>query len=232
MERLQKALEFPACKKQARIMESDGEAERIISLNLDDLIHAYPRFWAHLTLEIDGKKPTTDDILDLAVPDQRFLAIEIWRLGYGDILTLCSRCDKCGLPLDFNVPLDKLPLLPLPSDCSPPDPTWSVKLPRDGATVVMGYMNGRQELEESEAGTLDLNRIDFKSIRSFGGKNDFSYETIKSLVGRDHKAIRQAAKQHQCGYDTNIKAKCTHCQKAQVVDLMSDPTFVFPGLVF
>lgn len=228
MEKLTRVITLPVSHYQATIREGDGYAEKILFAQEDNIHLAYPDFWALLTEELNGKKPDRDAILSLVIPDQRALAIEIFKLSYGSTLKLTAKCSKCGLPANYKVDLNKLPIVPLPEGLLPPDPTIKIKLPRDKRTVTIGYITGHQEIEEADSPNFDPNRNDFKWVRSIEGKDKISYEDIVSLPLMDHKAIREVMSEMTCGYDTSVTFK-HGCGKMMTQNILSDPSFLMPG---
>lgn len=227
----QKTIILPVSGMEAVIREGTGLAERILFSRKEKIHQALPDYWAHLTVSLGGTKPTRDDILDLLVPDQHALAIEIFRLNYGDVVALQSTCQACGKPSGYEVELDKLECIPLPADSGPPDPTFTVILARTGRRVTFGYLRGRDELEESDTEGIDLNRSDHRAIRSMDGKERVSYEDVVALPLADHRALRRARREKRCGYDTLIEFRCPKCGAAAQQELLLDPSFLLPGLV-
>lgn len=232
MKKLEKDITLPVSGYQARIQEGDGHAERILYSSTDGvaLIEALPDYWAYLTVELNGNKPDRGNILALTVPDQHYLAIEIWKLSYGDDLELSGNCPNCGAGLDAVVDLSKLELIPLPKDAEQPNPTWEIKLPRTGKKAVIGYVTGEQEMEDVHNEDFDPNRLSFKIVKTLSGK-EASYEEIANLPLQDHKVIRKAAKSKSCGYDTDINYRCNKCKKTSTINLLADPGFLFVGVV-
>lgn len=230
MKKLEKDITLPVSGYSAKIQEGDGYAERILYSKQDAIVEALPAYWAYLTLELNGNKPDKSDILALTIPDQNYLAIEIWKLSYGDELELSGNCPNCGVTLDAVVDLSELELIPLPDKAEQPNPTWEIKLPRSGKKAVIGYVTGEQDLEDAQSEVFDPNRLDFKAVKSLSGK-DVSYEDIASLPLMDHKTIRKAIKANRCGYDTDITYKCKSCKKSATINLLADPAFFFAGLV-
>jgi hypothetical protein len=227
----EKTVTLPVSGKTALIREGDGYAEELLFRHEEKLHQALPDYWAYLTLKLgDKEKPDRDDILDLFVPDQRLLAIEIHRLSYGDELELESPCPFCGRAAALSVPLDKLEFTPLPEGLEPGDPTWSVKLPRSGKTVTLGFIRGREDLEDAETG-FNPNRFDFKAVRAIAGEERVRYEAIRSLPLMDKKVLRREIAKMRVGYDTTVNVTCPAqgCGKRYTVNVLTDPGFLFAG---
>jgi len=224
-------IELPIGGQEVEIVESDGLADKFLyGSNIDDITQKLIRFYMMQTATIAGKKPTEEEFKKLKVYDQQFLAVNIWRLCYGDTLRLKGACVECGMPLNFPVPLDALPFTPLPPDLAQGDPTWEITTSRTKTRFTLQYITVEDELMETGAENLDPNRIDFKNIRAINGKKDFSYEDVLHFPGRDHLEIRESIVEHKCGYDPFVRARCTHCRKAQVINILLDPMFVLTGL--
>ncbi|MEW6352379.1 MAG: hypothetical protein AB1646_25280 [Thermodesulfobacteriota bacterium] len=227
---LTKTVTLPVSGLEAEIREGDGYAERILYGNNKPMREVLPEFWAHLTARLGETQPVSrDDILGLTIPDQHVLAIEIYRLNYGDTLELAGTCDRCGEPAGYEVDLGKLPLMPLPADAVPPDPTFEVVLPRTGRRVKFGYVTGKDELENSSSGEFDTVRLNHRAIRTIDGAT-VSYEEVRRLPLADQKALRKGISSKVCGYDTTVRF-VHQCGRRLVVDILTDPSFFMPGLV-
>ncbi len=228
MEKLTRVITLPVSQYQATIREGDGYAEKILFAQEDRIHLAFPDFWAMLTTELNGKKPTSEDMLDLAVQDQRVLAIEIYKLSYGNMLKLTAKCSNCGKPANYPVDLNKLSFTPLPEGLNPPNPTKKIKLPRTKLNITLAYITGRQEIEEADSPNFDPSRNDFKWVRAIEGKDKVSYEDVIALPLMDHKVIREAVAEMNCGYDTTVAFK-HGCGKIMTQNVLADPSFLMPG---
>jgi hypothetical protein len=228
---LTRTITLPISGKEAVIREGDGYAERILYADNAKFHKKLPKYWAHLTLSLGGKAhPTDKDILDLLVPDQQVLAIEIHKFNYGSMLQLRGKCGSCGKPSNYEVDLDKLPLIPLPDGASGPDPTFEVRLPRSGKRVRFGYSNGHAEMEEADAVGFDPNRVDLSRIKEIDGVDHVSYEMVISLPLIDHRALREAIASKKCGYDMDVNFVHS-CGASVSQNLITDPSFLMPGLL-
>ena len=226
VEYLRKTVMLPVCGLEAEVREGDGNAEAILRAGgWGSLAKNLPSYWAHLTVRIgENTQVTAKDILDLALPDQHVLGVEIWRCNYGDLLELSGACPGCGDPMGFGVPLDQLELRPMPAG----GPIFEKILPRSGKKVLYGYITGHQEMLQAEVGDGDLVRLDYAAIKSVDGQQ-VSYEEVRAWKLRDSEAFRKARAKTFCGYDTTVKF--THsCGRGLVVDLLTDPSFLVPGL--
>ncbi len=226
---MEKTITLPVCGKEAVIRPMDGYAENILFCD-GKFFRVFPRFWASLTIRLGDKTPaTTDDILDLVLPDQHFLAIEIYRLTFGDELVLSSTCANCGKPYNLAVDLGALDLVPLPAGSDPTDPVFEMIMPVSKDRVKFGYVTGRMEMKELELEGFDPVRMEFNAIRSINGSTDFKLRDVMAKHLADHKALRKAILDKQCGYDTRIRLK-HGCGREAVINLLIDPSFLTPGL--
>lgn len=230
MDYLTKTITLPVSGLEAVIREADGNAERLLFARQQEMHKALPDYWAKLTVRLGTQeKVAASDVLNLLTPDQEFLAIEIYRLTIGDTLSLTGNCGSCGKSAGYEVDLSKLDRLPLPDGAVGPDPTFEVVLPRTGHRVVFGYLTGKQEQEELEIEGFDPGRMEFKAIRSIDGSTDVKFRLVQAWPLADHKALRAAMRDNRCGYDTRVRF--THsCGKAQVMNILLDPSFLLPGL--
>jgi hypothetical protein len=226
----EKTVTLPVSQREAVIREGDGYAERILYGDLDKLAARLPDYWAHLTERIGDARPIKrEHILELLVPDQEFLAVEIHRLNYGDELELRTSC-SCGATDYGTIDLGKLPLIPLPEAATPPDPEWTITLPRTGDQVVFGFTTTAQEIEETETPGVDPNRFDFRAVRRLGSNDDPSYEDVLHLPLADKRALRRAIASKRCGYDVVVESTCAKCGRGTSLNLLQDPGFLLPGL--
>ena len=229
MKKLTKDIVLPISQLSASIKEGDGWNEKILFSQGEKIHLTLPDYWASLTTKLgDKQKPTGDDILDLTLPDQHTLAIEIFKLSYGNILELRWTCAGCNKKAKYKVDLDTLEFIPPPEGAVPPDPTFEILLPRSKRRVRLGYVTGRKEQEEFDAGTFDPNRADFRVIRSIEEIAKVSYEDVLNLPLMDHKVIREKVKDMECGYVTDVSFKHS-CGAERSVNILLDPSFLVPG---
>jgi hypothetical protein len=229
MKKLTKDIVLPISKLGASIKEGDGWNEKILFSQREKIHLALPDYWASLTTKLGEKvKPSGDDILDLTLPDQHTLAIEIFKLSYGNILELRWVCAGCSKKAKYTIDLDTLDFIPPPPDAAPPDPTFEVFLPRSKRRVRIGYVTGRKEREELDAESFDPNRADLRSIRSIEDVTTVSYEDVLNLPLMDHRVLREKVKEIECGYVTDVSFKHS-CGNERTVNILLDPSFLVPG---
>jgi len=223
---------LPASQQICEVREADGNAEQILWDNINRIDRALPRYWAGLINHIgDIECPTPKQFQDLVEPDRIAISIEIFRATVpNDVLVLSGECPGCGEPDGYEVDLGALDNLPLPLGAEPPDPTFSITLPRSGQKVLWGYRTGHDEVEELRAKGFDPTRQTWKAIRTIDGSDKFHLRDILAWPIEDHRALRQHIAENMCGYDTRVRF--THdCGRARTVNLLSDPSFLMPGLV-
>ncbi len=229
-----KEIILPVSGTRAVIREGDGYADKKLTQKNKNRFELVYEYLAFLTESLgDLKKITADSIKKLLIPDHEYLAVECYRLNYGDELEFLYTCSNCSEESNHVIDLSSLELRqPSPESSGFPDPTITITLPRSRKTAEIGMLNGHKEIQliqqEISAG-LDLNRTDFFSIRSLNGSKDFSYEDIVTLPLADHVAIRKARKKLICGYDTNIAVRCPNCSNKNTVNIMMSKDFLFPG---
>jgi hypothetical protein len=228
MQLSEKTIVLPISNYVAAIREADGYADRLLFSKRNNFTKAYPEYWAHCCKELDGKKPTAADILNLLLPDQNFLSIEIFKLSYGDNLDLETVCLGCGKEIGVTVDLSKLVLRPLPDNATPPNPEWEFKLPKSGKKVKYGYTTLSQEFEDANA-VFNPTRDLFKHIRSIDGKPPI-YTDLEKIQSSDLKALRKTMLKKATGYDSMVDVTCVHCSKEVQVNILLDPGFLFGGI--
>jgi hypothetical protein len=224
---------LPVSKLEAVIVEGDGHSDRLLlkrNKRVDELI---PDYLASMTKSLGAKQGVTrDDIQDLLLPDSEYLAVEIYRLNYGEIFDFRYRCSGCNKTIPGDFPLKQLPFMELALEFQGNiDPTVTVTLPRSGLSVVVGMLNGhKEELITNQAAQsgLDLNQADYQSLRSIDGKTEFSFEEVIRLKLRDHKAIRKARNRLLTGYDTTIIACCGICETKTSINMLLHKDFLLP----
>jgi len=223
-----KSIVLPISNSVCIIQEADGFADKILFSKKFNLHKTYPDYWAYCTKTIDGKKPTAQDIKRLLIPDQQYLAIEIYKLSYGDEMELKTACTACGKPIGVTVNLAELEIRPLPEGANPPDPSYEVKLPRTKRKVTFGYITYEKDMDDVDS-DYNPTRTVFKFIRSIDGQPPV-YEEVQKLPVRDLKYLREAMLTKATGYKTTVDVKCSHCDKEIEVNILVDVSFLFGGL--
>jgi hypothetical protein len=216
---------------EALIREASLGAERLLFSKKAQIHRALPSYWAHCTLRLgDIEKPTRSDILNLRTPDQVFLAIEIFRLSFGDTIVLRGDLPGSGKPAAYEVNLAELDVIPLPEGASGPDPVFNAVLPKTRHVIEFGYLNGHQMLDEVERDDISPARLELARIRSIDGSPAVRMRDIEQWPMADHKALREAFESTKCGYDTRIRFRDDDGREA-VMNLLTDPSFLFPAQV-
>ena len=220
---------LPVSGREIVVKAPDGEAEGLLIDNFDELERHMPTYYLMCTVGIDGNKPTIDDILNLREPDQETVSMEIGVLSVIDgKLRLSGPCPRCDQPANYVVNLEKLDYIELPEDLSGPDPTWEVRLPDSGATAIVGWITGHEELSLLSHKDLKLVRREHARIRSIDGEKP-TLAQIKKLNSPDHYAIRQSFVDRRCGYDTRVSFH-HKCKKTVWMNILTDPSFLMPGI--
>lgn len=224
---LTETVTLPVSAHQAVIREADGHAERLLYSRGNAVDKALPGYVARLTVELNGKRPSEEDILNLAVPDFHFLLIRIQQLSYAEPVVLQQECPNCRASASYAVPLDKLDMLPLPEGGEPADPTWEVELPRSKRRVTWGYPTARDELNRTDEG-IDPTSIELRHIRQIDGA-EATEAAVMALSRGDVKWLRREITAQRCGYDNWIRF--THeCGYQMELNLLIDPGFLWAGL--
>jgi len=233
---LQSTVILPISHKEVVIQEGDGYLDRILLKKNKRVFEVMPEYLAAHVVSIDGRGEIKEkDILDLLVPDQEWLAVELYKLKYDQIMELTFGCPHCGhVDTDKGLDLGKLEVIPVPEGAVGPDPTFEVVLPRSGKKARIGFLDGHKErflmeLEASTGGDIDLNQADFKALRELDGVSVFSYEDVAMLPPKDHAVIRRARKKLICGYDTNVIVECDSCGRKTVINILTHRDFLLPG---
>lgn len=236
MQRETREIELFVSKKRAVIRETDGDTDDILVQPGKRMHEMIPEYLAAVTVSIGDKTPVTpDDILDLLVPDQEFLAIEIAKLTNDDEpIIVRDECDDCpDDPVGIGVDLAELHLRQLPEGAEGPDPVFEIFLPRSNQLAAYGYLTGRQEmalLRNLVNGQIDASRSMYDRLRSLGGvaKPELKLRHVRELRGRDRSVLREAMDNYPCGYDGRVSWRCARCGKIKVINLLSHMGFFFP----
>lgn len=179
----------------------------------------------------ENNSPTRKDFYDLTEPDRVFISIENFKVSISDTILLTGPCAGCGEPANFEVPLNSLDLIPIPDGATPPDPLFTVTLPRTKHVVIFGYRTGHQELEEMSNSEFNPSKTVWRAIRSVDGKTNVKLQEIMAWPMADHIALRREVLSKQCGYDTRVKFVHS-CGRRLTMNLISDPSFLTPGLAW
>jgi len=233
-QRLTEKVTLPVSQKVVTITEGDGYSERMLLKKGKKMFEVMFDYLASLVLDIDGKKASPNDLLDLLLPDQEFLAIACYKLNYGNMFEFSHLCSSCGHEEDRAVDLNALEFQPWPKEfgAPSPDPTVGLELPKSKKKLVLGLLNGHKErklMEQASSGAIDLNQAVFQSIRTVDGGTDFAYEDVVSLPLADIKAIRKKRRKMTLGYDTTASVVCSECGANYQFNILSHSDFLLPG---
>jgi hypothetical protein len=226
---------LPISEKIAVITEGDGKSDRQLFRGSKPRFKVMYEYLAALTVSI-GDITYVDEkqIKNLLVPDQEFLAVEIFRLNYDDVFEFTFTCPACATQSDQAADLRKLEMRDVSKESSgAPDPIICVTLPRSGKVAEIGMLDGHKEsviLGQLNAGELDVNQSDFLCLRKLDGSSDFSYEDVVVLKKKDHQVIRSTRQKLVAGYDTHVVIPCPSCGVRARINLLTHPDFLYPGV--
>ena len=109
MEKLTNTITLPISNKEVIIREGDGYSDKILLKKNKKLYETYPEYLASLVVDIDGKERVNKrDVLDLFAPDQEYLAIECYKLNYGNEFKFMFTCPHCEHNEEHSVDLETL----------------------------------------------------------------------------------------------------------------------------
>lgn len=222
---------LPVSGLEAVIREGDGYSDRLLLKKNTKTSDAVYDYLASLVVSLGGKSPVVaSDLMDLYAPDTEFIMIECHKLNYGDVFDFTHTCPSCNFEERKGIPLLKLEYKSLPKSLQKPEPLVEIVLPKSGKRAVIGMLNGHKEsllLEQNRTTGLDLNKSDEMRVRSLDGAVP-TYEEVARLKLADHKAIRTAARQLVCGYDSRIRVICSSCGEAMTFNIFMHPDFLLP----
>ena len=223
---------LPVSGLELTTKKPDGEAEELLSTNLNRMQEVLPDYWIHSITSLgESGKPNRKQILDLTVQDQRVMAIEIGRCAYPKgKMKLGGLCPNCALPLRLDANLDEMDedYRDLPEDLDRDNPEWQIEVEEIGAIVTLGYITGHDELALRKRKGL-LHTL-HRHIKAIDGDTNVRFSTVVKWDSDVHRAIREAVQEHDCGYNTMMNFIHDECGKAVNYDLLTDPSFLMPGL--
>ncbi len=213
------------------VREQDANWEQYLYDNVKRYDEVLPNYWAGLTVKLGDKdKVKAEHLLKLRGPDLDQIAVEIFRAGtLDDSLILTGKCPECGKRVNYAKDLWTLDFLPIPDGKKGPDPTFEFVTPRLKNEIVWGYLTGEQEFEEKKTPGFRPGKQVWKAIRSINGNTDIKLNDILSWPIADHEATRAEMWKKRCGYDTRIRLEHS-CGNEVVMNLLTDPSFMFPGV--
>lgn len=225
---------LPVSGMELTTRKPDGNAEQLLATNLHRIQEVLPDYWIHCIVSLgDGGKPDRKQILDLTVQDQRVIAVEIGRCAYpkGE-MKLGGSCPHCGRPLRLTARLDDLDddYRDMPDDLRDGQTEWDVEIPEIDSTVTLGYITGHDELwlRKKKGLLYTLHR----HIKAVNGATSVPFSTVLGWDSAVHRTLRESVQEHDCGYNTMMYFihEESNCNKAINYDLLTDPSFLMPGL--
>ena len=223
---------LPVSGLELTTRKPDGQAEELLSTNLNRMQEVLPDYWIHCIISLgQGGKPNRLQILDLTVQDQRVMAVEIGRCAYPKgVMKLGGMCPHCGRPLRMDAQLDDMDedYRELPDDLDPENLEWQVEVEEINAVITLGYITGHDELAlRKKKGLLhSLHR----HIKVVNGDANVRFSTVVSWDSDVHRILRESVQHHDCGYNTMTYLIHDECGKAIAYDMLTDPSFLMPGL--
>lgn len=223
---------LPVSGLELATKKPDGEAEQLLSTNLNRMQEVLPDYWIRCVVSLgDYGKPNRKQLLDLTVQDQKVTAVEISRCAYPKgIMKLGGLCPHCGRPLRMDAKLDDMDddFRGLPDDLDQTNPEWHVEVEEINAIVTLGYITGHDELAlRKKKGLLPTLH---RHIKAVDGNADVPFSTVAAWDSDVHRQLRESIQEHDCGYNTMIYFIHDACDKAVNYDLLTDPSFLMPGL--
>jgi hypothetical protein len=218
---------------KALIREMTGSDEDI--LTNEKLVRANKaqhQLLGNVIQELNGQKPTGQDVLNMWSADRTAVMLHTRVLSYGPEVKSKHECDNtdCRTEFDFEVDhiLEDLELRPTPKDIE----GMIVTLP-SGRSVTLRAMRGSDEarlLQARQKGEL-MTELMFSRLVEVEGIEDGNRvrDWLRNAPLRDRTALRKAMEQQEFGYQTQVEVTCPLCNTEQRVDVMSVTDFFFPG---
>lgn len=223
---------LPVSGLELTTKKPDGVAEDLLATNLNRMQEVLPDYWMRCIVSLgEYGKPNRKQLLDLTVQDQRVTAVEIGRCAYPKgKMKLGGLCPNCGYPLSVDANLDDMDedYRDFPEDIERDNPEWLVEVEEIGSVVTLGYITGHDELllRKKKGFMHTLHR----HIKAIDGDTNVRYSTVVAWESDVHRLLRESIQDHDCGYNTMTHFVHDECGKAVNYDLLTDPSFLMPGL--
>lgn len=164
--------------------------------------------------EMDAKKPTEKDLLDLPSGDRNFLLYHLRILSYGPEFESRIFCPHCRKESEVLFDLEELlehgqiEVRRPTSDGLEKDITLST-----GVVATVAGLNGHMERRLKGKGD-DMTTVDLvmASLRALDGES-VTAAAVDELAGRDLAAIRKAAREVTFGLVPKVDVECEHCDR-------------------
>lgn len=181
--------------------------------------------------EIDGVKPTREDLLNMLSGDRKTLMFNIRRYSIGNDFSFKSKCPACGEPSDWEVALvdQDFPVRPYKLGATKvvevqsklkPELTWKFQM-----------LDGHAELKaiklRNKATTMS--DLDLRQVQAKVGDNPYSPVALDKLGDRLIKDLRDAITAHEGEIEDEVRLTCDKCSAEASFNLMSVPDFLIPG---
>lgn len=219
---------------KATIREMTGEDEDLLmNEKLVKAGKAQNQLLGNLLVDLDGKKPTGQDVMQMYSADRTAVMLHARAISFGPEITGTHVCENDDCKADIQVALDHVVK---DLEYRKPGPNFAefdVTLP-SGKVAVMRPMRGSDEarlLTARQKGEL-MTELIFTRLISVGEveeRNDLR-RWLKSAPMRDRSALRAALEENEFGYQTQVNVTCPVCQHEQRVDVMGMKDFFFPEM--
>lgn len=203
---------------QVRVRELNGyDEEKLSRINANDNVAVYLTELLALAVEdIDGQKPTKDDLRNLLIGDRDFLMLAIRKATYGPTIDFKINCSVCESDSIATVDIDDdVEIVPLEDRYAR---KFTVQTRHGNVTIKM--LNGRdQELYlggvMSKKTSAELNTIILaKSVLDINGNPTFGKEeAVRALPSGDREKVVEFINEHQPGpaLGKEIPVYCATC---------------------
>lgn len=206
--------EFSGRDENIMSNEKFMRAGRVIDMVLTNVIRRY------------GDKENLSEafVLDMLSADRAAALVEARRLTYGDQVKGEAPCPHCNEPIEIDVNLDELELIPAP-------PALDTVVTVGDTTVTLRALMGKDERRIFQArnkpdlATVALltrieNASDLKTAELRGWLNNLS--------SRYRQQLREAARSLEFGYQLSLEQECYSCGREVTIELMQVKDFLFP----
>ena len=185
----------------------------------------------NLLVELEGKKPSSDEVMKMWSADRTAILLYARVLSFGPELTSTHVCDNDDCKADIRVSLDHM-VEDLVYRPAPEDMEAVVTLP-SGRSATIRAMRGSDEgrlLAARQKGEI-MTELIFTRLVDVDGLDDRGSirNWLRAAPSRDRNALRLAMEKQEFGFQTQIDITCPVCHTEQRVEIMSLRDFFFPG---
>lgn len=208
-------LVLPITQKNVQIEPMRAKDEKLLTdkklakkgANIDAVLESCVR-------EIDGKKPTERDLLDLPSGDRNFLLYHLRIISYGEefetdvVCPFCKRKEHRIFDLEELLKDGSIKVSGTPEGGL----TKDVKLSNGSVatvTVMDGHRERRLKMKDDDLTTVDMA---LALLQSIDGES-VTATAMDEMSGKDLAAIRKAGKELVCGLMPKISFECGKCDR-------------------